>query len=120
MTTDTLGLEPGPAGHAVGRDPRAMTQEELRDMGHEPRPATKAIRLKCLDCCVGQANEVRQCVATDCALWPWRMGNHPWRAGGRGGPASDHAVPAEKTARGALPAANSDHPATLLPGHEAA
>lgn len=35
---------------------------------------SKAIRLKCLDCCCGQAAEVRKCPATDCPLWRYRMG----------------------------------------------
>ena len=37
----------------------------------------KAIRLKCLDCCFGQTNEVRLCPAEDCSLWPYRMGHNP-------------------------------------------
>lgn len=35
---------------------------------------SKAIRLKCLDCCCGQSAEVRRCPATDCPLWRYRMG----------------------------------------------
>lgn len=35
---------------------------------------SKAIRLKCLDCCAGQAAEVRRCPATQCPLWRYRMG----------------------------------------------
>ena len=35
---------------------------------------SKAIRLKCLDCCCGQSAEVRRCPATECALWRYRMG----------------------------------------------
>lgn len=35
---------------------------------------SKAIRLKCLDCCAGQAAEVRRCPATNCSLWRYRMG----------------------------------------------
>ena len=34
----------------------------------------KAIRLKCIDCCAGQASEVRKCPSTLCALWRFRMG----------------------------------------------
>ncbi len=37
----------------------------------------KAIRAKCLDCCCGQANEVRLCPCTDCPLYPYRFGNNP-------------------------------------------
>ena len=35
---------------------------------------SKAIRLKCLDCCAGQSAEVRRCPATNCPLWRYRMG----------------------------------------------
>lgn len=35
---------------------------------------SKAIRLKCLDCCAGQAAEVRRCPVTNCSLWRYRMG----------------------------------------------
>lgn len=34
----------------------------------------KAIRLKCLDCCCGSANEVRACVCLDCPLYRFRFG----------------------------------------------
>lgn len=35
---------------------------------------SKAIRLKCLDCCAGQSAEVRKCPAESCPLWRFRMG----------------------------------------------
>lgn len=35
---------------------------------------SKAIRLKCLDCCGGQKPEVRKCPAESCPLWRFRMG----------------------------------------------
>jgi hypothetical protein len=34
----------------------------------------KAIRAKCLDCCCGQAVEVRLCTIKKCPLFPYRMG----------------------------------------------
>lgn len=37
----------------------------------------KAIRAKCLDCCCGQATEVKLCPANDCSLYPYRMGKNP-------------------------------------------
>lgn len=43
--------------------------------------AMKAIRLKCLDCCLNQVNEVRLCTAKDCPLWELRFGFYPWRKG---------------------------------------
>ena len=36
--------------------------------------ALKAIRKKCLDCCCGQAAEVRRCTVVGCYLWPLRFG----------------------------------------------
>jgi hypothetical protein len=83
MTEDRTpkpGLEPGEGGHAVGRDPRRMTTDELRAMGHEPKSPMQAIREHCLDCCAGSPNEVRLCTAVKCAKWPFRMGSSPWRA----------------------------------------
>lgn len=35
---------------------------------------SKAIRLKCIDCCCGNMAEVRRCPATSCPLWRYRMG----------------------------------------------
>lgn len=35
---------------------------------------SKAIRLKCIDCCAGNMAEVRRCSATNCPLWRYRMG----------------------------------------------
>lgn len=37
----------------------------------------KAIRLKCLDCCGGQAKEVRLCPCEKCPLFPYRFGHVP-------------------------------------------
>jgi len=74
-----IGLEKRD-GYDVGRDPREMSQDELRQMGHKPMSALKATRLKCLDCCTFSANEVRLCVAVDCPSWPFRLGKSPWRS----------------------------------------
>ena len=41
----------------------------------------KAIRAKCLDCCCGQAYEVKLCPCSDCSLYPFRFGNNPNRTG---------------------------------------
>ena len=35
---------------------------------------SKAIRLKCIDCCAGNMAEVRKCPAVSCPLWRYRMG----------------------------------------------
>jgi hypothetical protein len=75
-----IGSEAGTSGHRIGRDPRRMTQDELRATGHKPMSATAAIRAHCLDCCAGSADEVRKCMALACPSWPWRTGVNPWRA----------------------------------------
>lgn len=41
----------------------------------------KAIRTKCLDCSNEQPSEVRRCLVTDCALYPYRFGRNPKREG---------------------------------------
>ncbi len=43
--------------------------------------ALKAIRAKCLDCCLGSTNEVKLCPSADCALYPFRLGKNPNRTG---------------------------------------
>jgi hypothetical protein len=42
-------------GYLEGRDPRTMSQDELRAMGHVPMSPNEAIRAHCLDCCAGSA-----------------------------------------------------------------
>ena len=73
------GLERGPDGKLVGRDPRQMTAEELLALGHSPTPPLKALRARCLDCCSEISTEVRYCPATQCPSWPFRMGTNPYR-----------------------------------------
>jgi hypothetical protein len=45
--------------------------------GHKTKKLTplKACREKCLDCCAWNEAEVRKCPASDCVLYPFRMGN---------------------------------------------
>jgi hypothetical protein len=71
------GYEPD-GKYLIGRDPRAMSQDELRAMGHEQLSPMQAIRAKCLDC-AGSFDEVRKCVAVDCPSWPFRTGKNPLR-----------------------------------------
>lgn len=40
----------------------------------------QAIRAKCLDCCVGSAHEVGECVCPDCSLFEYRFGRRPTAA----------------------------------------
>ena len=39
----------------------------------------KAIRAKCIDCCCGSTAEVKECQATKCPLYPFRLGKNPYR-----------------------------------------
>lgn len=74
------GVEVDPStGHAVGRDPRAMSQDEIKALGHVPMSPGQALRARCIDCCGGSSNEVRLCTAVACPSWPFRMGKNPWR-----------------------------------------
>src|SRR5262245_5732147 len=66
-------------GKLVGRDPRQMGRDALRSAGLEPKTPMEVIRTKCLDCCAGSAQEVRYCVAVECASWAFRMGSNPFR-----------------------------------------
>jgi hypothetical protein len=65
-------------GYLEGRDPRTMSPDELRAMGHMPMSPIEAIRAHCLDCCGGSAPEVGKCLALRCPSWPFRMGKSPW------------------------------------------
>jgi hypothetical protein len=49
--------------------------------GHETKELspTKAIRKKCLECSCWSIDEVRECPAKDCALYPFRFGKDPGR-----------------------------------------
>lgn len=75
-----LGLEISAERQEIGRDPRQMAPDDLEAIGHVRKPVLQALRERCLDCCVGSAQEVRLCVAVACAAWPFRMGTDPWRA----------------------------------------
>lgn len=41
----------------------------------------RAIRAKCIDCCCGNTNEVRDCTITECPLYEFRNGHNPNRKG---------------------------------------
>lgn len=73
------GLETGPDGADIGRDPRRLEPDELRALGHRAAPLLQAMRRRCVDCCGGKTDEVRRCTAVACPLWPYRMGTDPWR-----------------------------------------
>lgn len=82
-------LEQGAGGQSVGKNPLNVAVNLLEHCGHVSAPIMKVIRKKCLNCCGYQVGEVRKCAATDCALWPYRMGKNPFR--------SDKARKANKT-----------------------
>lgn len=57
--------------------------KNIYDDKSHPKPTQKkyllkAIREKCLDCCVGQHSEVRNCQIKECSLWHFRMGKNPF------------------------------------------
>ena len=67
-------------GHLIGKHPENIDISEMKAAGHTNDPLAKIIRKKCLNCCGFQASEVRKCVATDCELWPYRMGKNPFQS----------------------------------------
>ena len=67
-------------GYDIGRNPRDMSIADFEALGHGKMSPLRAIRLRCLDCCVGQAPEVRKCTAVECPSWPYRMGRNPFHA----------------------------------------
>lgn len=48
--------------------------------------ALKSIRLKCMDCCIGQVSEIRACGVVNCPLWNWRLGINPFSEKGKKNP----------------------------------
>jgi len=77
---DLLEISPYQADEAelIGKHPGNVPSNFLSLKFRAQNPV-KAIREKCLDCCCGNAAEVRKCVAVDCALWPFRMAANPFR-----------------------------------------
>ena len=65
-------------GELIGKHPSDVPSQILSQKFSAQNPL-KAIREKCVDCCCGNAAEVRKCVSVDCALWPYRMSTNPFR-----------------------------------------
>ena len=65
-------------GELIGKHPSDVPPNSLCLKFRVQNPL-KAIRETCLDCCCGNASEVRKCVAVDCPSWPFRMGTNPFR-----------------------------------------
>lgn len=57
---------------------RKPDKAAMMALGHEKRPLLRAIREKCLDCCVGASSEVARCTVRNCALFPYRFGTNPF------------------------------------------
>lgn len=70
---------------SAARMPLAVENQPVRGAfskrNEEPVPQQplQAIRAKCVDCSGGSLAKVRECAATSCALWPFRMGTNPNR-----------------------------------------
>jgi hypothetical protein len=57
---------------------RKRAHKVQKDIKPSPNPM-RAIRQKCLHCCVNSYKEIELCHSTACALFPFRMGVNPWR-----------------------------------------
>lgn len=55
----------------------------------------KAIRAKCLDCCCGNAAEVRRCSIESCPLFPFKSG-HLSKKDAKGGNNTDDGIEDEE------------------------
>jgi hypothetical protein len=65
-------------GELIGQIPANVPSEILSRYHGEQNPL-KALRAHCLDCCCGNASEVRKCVSVECPSWAFRMGVNPFR-----------------------------------------
>jgi hypothetical protein len=65
-------------GELIGKHPNEVPSQIL-SLNFRAQNPLKAIRETCLDCCCGNAAEVRKCVAVDCPSWSFRMGTNPFR-----------------------------------------
>lgn len=102
----TDGLEPAADGTVIGQDPRRLSTDDLRELGHRGKPLLQAMRRRCIDCCGGKKDEVRRCTAVACPLWPYRMGTDPWHP---------QAKPAEERERAQPPQPGTPAPVPALP-----
>lgn len=56
-----------------------------KGIGRSGSTPMAAIRNKCLDCCCWLPSEVRDCIAVDCPLHPYRFGKRPATMKQKGG-----------------------------------
>jgi hypothetical protein len=48
--------------------------DDRKDYSKIRLTASKAIRLKCLDCCGGSIAEIRECMIIKCPMWRYKSG----------------------------------------------
>jgi hypothetical protein len=86
-----------------------QTYPEIRQPSLSERRVTpfKAIRLKCLDCCLGSSHEVRLCPVKECTLYCYRFGRKP-----KAGHANDKMTPL-RAIRGKCLDCSADSPGEL-------
>jgi len=54
-------------------------EKEITIGVYSKRPVMKCIKLKCLDCCGGSWEQVKNCACKDdCFLHPYRLGTNPF------------------------------------------
>jgi hypothetical protein len=98
-------------GKPEAGDPRKMSPDEVREIGHKPMSPMQAIRARCLDCSAGSPDEVRLCAHVECASWPFRMSKNPWRevseARREAGRAAAHRMRARSSGAGLYPVQNA-------------
>ena len=68
---------------AIKDDFSKVTLSMAKSAGHEKKPLTAVIRENCISCSGGSPSEVRRCQITQCAMWPYRMGNNPFHTRGK-------------------------------------
>lgn len=75
-TPDRTGQLPGTRTGQTGQKPDKKRTQTGQLQGSRPLPSPlRSIRLKCLDCCLGSAQEVNLCPAgIYCSLHPYRRG----------------------------------------------
>ena len=55
-------------------DGHVRNMERARHRARETGQKGPAIRAHCVECCGGVLADVASCPATECCLYPWRMG----------------------------------------------
>uniref|UniRef100_A0A7V3E844 Uncharacterized protein n=1 Tax=Ignavibacterium album TaxID=591197 RepID=A0A7V3E844_9BACT len=56
-----------------------MKKYRLSEQQNDRISPVKAIRKYCLECSCGSLKEVKNCVCSDCPLYPFRLGKNPNR-----------------------------------------